>query len=1065
MYLKSLELFGFKSFPSKTVLRFGPGITVVVGPNGCGKSNVFDAIKWALGEQSPKSLRGTKMEDVIFNGTATTPPLNYAEVTLIFSNEDNYLPIEYKEVAVTRRLYRSGESQYFINRNLCRLKDIQDLFMGTGIGEYTYSFIEQGRVEMLLSYKPEEKRLIFDEASGIIKYKDKKKETLRKLKDTEENILRLDDIILEVKRQMNYLERQVEKAKKYNEIRQRLIDVEKNIAAMKTKELDGRIGALSNEIEHLKKKEKEKEENILQKSTDRDSIDREINQLRNGISEINSETVSYNSRIEGYLNHITINRQRIEEIKERLAILNNSEKESKERIALHKKRIEEGKDSLGSLDSQSQRLQEELANLIRLKEDRVIKIKDAKKDIAHKKELILQLEEKKTTLNNSLIELETHAKNILARKKRLTLDEARINNYLEEHKQQLASLEEILKTLENEFASLKENKSRLRRQLKEVNEQIEQQEQKLLEIEKTLVELRSYFEFLKDLKIKYDDFPLKKKVTLVFDEDPRDINKLIASLKGVEFRRIEFEGSYRYRAEIEAKIISLPEEELARRINLLIKEEEELKRSIEENKNTAQKIVSQIEEGENIITEKDNNLRDYLQRKDNLVESISRLEEEKILIEDELKEVTTEISSVEDRQKSIKEELSLVESRLDSTIRDLESSQNNTVVFGEEVNKFEIEIAKKDTEIKALQEQKESILTKLSLFEEEHARIEERIVSLDKEKRSLEDRKVNLNGEILELEKKIKEAREKIVVLNERKKEEEERLKELEDSFTLLQEALKQEENILEEIRNKIYNKRLETQKINFEKAKIVDYLKQVYNVEFILEEVSSNIPLSDLETERDKLKKRIDSLGEVNLVAIDEAKELNERYQFLTTQKEDLLSSKESLKKAIQKINRTSKEVFLETFNKIEEEFKKYFRFLFGGGRAQLVLLDKENILESGVEIEVQPPGKKLQSVSLLSGGEKALTAIALIFSIFKVKPSPLCVLDEIDAPLDEANVDRFNQLLVEFSPTSQFIVITHNKKTMSRADVLYGVTMEERGISKLVSVRFAQEETSPVK
>ncbi len=1065
MYLKSLELFGFKSFPSKTVLKFGPGITVVVGPNGCGKSNVFDAIKWALGEQSPKSLRGTKMEDVIFNGTATTPPLNYAEVTLIFSNEDNYLPIEYKEVAVTRRLYRSGESQYFINRNLCRLKDIQDLFMGTGIGEYTYSFIEQGRVEMLLSYKPEEKRLIFDEASGIIKYKDKKKETLRKLKDTEENILRLDDIILEVKRQMNYLERQVEKARKYNEIRQQLIDIEKKIATIKTKELNDKIGTLSNEIEQLKKKEKDKEDDISKKSVEEESIAKEINQMRKSVNEISSKVVSYESRIEGYFNHIAINRQRIEEIKERLTNLSNSERESKERIVLHKKRIEEEKNSLNSLDSQSQKLRSELDNLRRLKEDRAIKIKNAKKDIAYKKELVLQLEEKKTALNNSLIELETHTKSIFARKKRLTLDEARINNYLEDHRQQLASLEETLKTLENEFTSLKENKTRLRNQLKEMNEQIRQREQKLLEIEKTLVELKSYFEFLKDLKIKYDDFPLKKKVTLVFNEEPKDINKLIASLKGVEFRRMEFEGNYRYEAEVEAKIISLPEEELARRIDFLTREAEGLRNIIEESKNVAQKIVSQIEEGESIIAEKDNNLREYLQKRDNLNEGISRLEEEKNLIEDELKEVTKEISNAEEKQKSVKEELSLVESNLNSTISGLELSQNNTVVFSEEVNKFEIEIAKKDTEIKALQEQKESILTKLSLLEEESARIEERMISLDDEKRALNEREIDLANQILELETKVKETKERIEILTKGREKEEERLKELEDKLSLLQQSLKQEEGILEEIRNKIYNKRLEVQEINFEKAKIVDYLKQVYNVEFVAEEISYDISLSNLEAERDKLKKRMDSMGEVNLVAIEEAKELNERYQFLTTQKEDLLSSKESLKKAIQKINRTSKEVFLETFNRIEEEFKKYFRFLFGGGRAQLVLLDKENILESGVEIEVQPPGKKLQGVSLLSGGEKALTAIALIFSIFKVKPSPLCVLDEIDAPLDEANVDRFNQLLVEFSPTSQFIVITHNKKTMSRADVLYGVTMEERGISKLVSVRFAQEETSPVK
>jgi len=1064
MYLKSLELFGFKSFPLKTTLKFDSGVTVIVGPNGCGKSNVFDAIKWALGEQSPKSLRGSKMEDVIFNGTVNHPPLNYAEVTLVFSNEDNYLSIDYKEVAITRRLYRSGESQYFINRNMCRLRDIQDLFLGTGVGETSYSFIEQGRVEILLSYKPEEKRLIFDEASGIIKYKDKKKETLRKLKDTEDNILRLDDIIQEVQRQTRYLERQVDKAKKYSQIQEELIEAEKKMAVLRIKETEGKVNKLLEEISRLKEKEEQQKVSISQRASQKGETDLKIKEVQQSLENVNLEAITVNSHIESYNKHIEIDVQRIDEIAKRLEVLENSLSTTAQRADTHSARLEKEKSNLSSFDDQTRVLHSELSNLKESLQLKISQIQEAKKNIAKEKENILKWEEQKTTFNNSLIEIGAYLKNLLARKKRLSLDETRINNYLTEQNDKYKLINSEVESLKEEFDSLKGKKGALRVQLKETENLIEQLGQKEIETEKAIIELNSYLEFLKDLKIKYEEFPLKKKVTIIFDEEPKNINKLIVSLREVEFYSTEESGTLKYKADVEAKIISLPEEELERRILALTQELEETRRVVGDNKEKREQLNKEIDKEETVLSEKDKALRARLQEKETTEETIDRLNEEHSLLEEELFQCRRDIEEAEAKKASYENDISSVQNNLDEATTSLNVYQENIYSFSGEINNLEVDIAKKDAQIKASAEQKAALLTRISLLEDENKNILNSLAAMEDEKKEIVERRAVLENEIASLRERIGEEKNKIPSFNGQKDALSKKLNILEQNAADIAKALKKLEGELDTLRSDIYAKKLDIQKLDFEKSKITDYLKQVYNVDFVIEKEEIPAESIDVLSERkERLKKKIDSMGEVNLVAVNEFQELKERYDFLIYQKEDLITSKDSLRKAIQKINRTSKDIFLDTFNKIEDEFKKYFRFLFGGGRAQLVLLDKDNILESGVEIEVQPPGKKLQSVLLLSGGEKALTAIALIFSIFKVRPSPLCVLDEIDAPLDEANVDRFNQLLVEFSPSAQFITITHNKKTMSKADVLYGVTMEEKGISKLVSVRFAEKEIAP--
>jgi len=1062
MYLKSLDIFGFKSFPDKTLLTFDPGITVVVGPNGCGKSNVFDAIKWALGEQSPKSLRGAKMEDVIFSGTQTHAPLNYAEVGLTFNNEDNYLPIDYKEVVVARRLFRSGESQYFINKTPTRLKDIEELFMGTGIGESSYSFIEQGKVEALLSYKPEDKRLIFDEASGIVKYKDKKKETMKKLKEADDNILRLDDIISEVKRQTRYLERQVAKAKKYKEISVELIEIEKKLANIKIKDFQVKINSILEEVTSLQEKKNIKDKDIIDKNKFLDDLNNKLKEVKQELDNINGKVISTTSYIDNDANHININKQRVEELKFRIDNLNKTIEETKTRIALQEARIIEEKKSIESIDSDiinAQTLLQQAEEIRIKKEDQT---RDSKMKITSVKNSILHFEEKRIESSNALIELGAQIQNLFSRKKRLILDKTRIDNNLIERKESFDSLKGEVSSLKEQVDSLKGDKVSLNVQLKELDALLESYQSQVVEKEKVVVELASYLSFLQDLKMKYEEFPVSKNVTISFNEKPEKINKLIASLKNAEFREVNVDGNIVYQTQVEAKIISLPEEELTRRIDVLNEEVEQIKSLIAENKKSHQTLMEKIAQEEETILNMDSVLREKSLEETNLAEEMVRFEDELQIINTEYDECIDSINESESRKHSYETEVSALQDSLSSANQELDVNQEIVASCSDEIKKLEIDVSRTEAEIKGLGEHKESFYSKLSMLEEEKNNLLNRINSLDEEIKTSGLNVESLTEQVVNLEEKIIGDKQKIESLNKEKLDFETKISSLENEFYQSSKVVKDLEKDSEEISSHIYNRKLKIQTLDFEKAKIGDYLKQVYSVDFVVnEEQPIDVDMVALEENRDQIRKKLKSLGEVNLVAIDEFEELNTRFEFLNTQREDLLNAKDALKKAIQKINRTSKEVFLEVFNKIEEEFKKYFRFLFNGGRAQLILIDPDNVLESGVEIEVQPPGKKLQNVSLLSGGEKALTAVALIFSIFKVRPSPLCVLDEIDAPLDEANVDRFNMLLKEFSPIAQFIVITHNKRTMSRADVLYGVTMQEKGISKLVSVRFAEEKT----
>lgn len=1060
MYLKELEIFGFKSFPEKTVLKFNPGISVVVGPNGCGKSNLLDGLRWALGEQSPKSLRGTKMEDIIFNGTQNHPALSYAQVTLNFDNTDHYLPLEYDQVSISRRVYRSGEGEYFINKNQVRLKDIEALFMGTGIGESTYSFVEQGKIEIFVGNKPEEKRLIFDEASGIIKYKESKREALRNLDQAQENLLRIEDIFNEVKRQIKFLERQVQKAESYKNSRQELINIELKLATINLNDLKSRETNLGGEINTLSEQETSKINQLENEKNEATNLAGQYQELRKNLDETNNLIASLNTQVESAFAYIEVCRKRIVELQERNNNIETSKIAINERIQLANSRLEGEHNRLKEIETQLQEASINLEALL-LDKDNINKTNQEKEDnIDQIKGQILALESQKTNTHNSLIELQTQIVSLGKRQERLNHDRNRTQELLDKSANELTTLGIELKNKESALEIIRQEKDNLFNRHESLLANKETIKNKIIEQDKDLVESIAYYEFLKDLRVKYDTFSSKRNITIIFNEEPKDINKIVASLTGIQFNQ---EGQV-YKAQVEAKVICFQETQLEEQIQLLRKNisdsKEELSRLEEDLKFAKEGLNAKLKD----LEDKELDRLNWLSKIDNTNAQYQRLNDELSLIVEELNSLQTEMNNGQARQEQLNLEENNLSSQLDSVRLNLVSLQNETQVTTDRIQQIDIEIARKEEYRQALNRDKENLNSKILVLEEDRITNIKYLEDISSESEENLKRINSWEEELSKLNISIEEKKAQVSqhINNRHYLDEQEKnfLNVLEEKKKLIADL----EVSLEEIKTQTYNKKIEFQSLEYEKNKITDYLKQVYELDFtpvVLNEGGEDVNL--LNEEREKLKKRLKSLGEVNLACFDEFSELKKRQDFLDKQRQDLVDAKENLKKAINKINHTCRELFINTFTKVEEEFKNNFRYLFGGGKAKLILLDPENILESGVEIEVQPPGKKLQNVTLLSGGEKALTATALIFAIFKVRPSPLCVLDEIDAPLDEANVGRFNSLLKDFASSSQFLVITHNKRTMSIGDVLYGVTMQEKGVSKIVSVKLSQEEAKP--
>lgn len=1071
MYFKKLEISGFKSFAGKTVLHFEPGITAVVGPNGCGKSNVFDSIRWCLGEQSIKSLRGSKMEDVIFNGTESALPQNVAEVSLTISNEAKILPIDYEEVTISRRLYRTGESEYLINNNSVRLKDVNEMLMGTGIGAESYSLVEQGKIDLVISSRPEDRRLVFDEATGVSRYKAKKKEAMKKLEETDNNLLRVNDILTEVKRQINSIERQANKARRYKEFFDKLKDLEIKYS---TYELRALFADLELTCEMLKNAQSE-EHKLNQELQNFDNKlmnqQRELQELDAKHAELKNEITGLENNNDRNRQHINLNQDRIIDLEKHARLLEAQKEQLKEKINSHEKSIKELSDQLLNLAdnnlNKEQDLQEKEARFNAL----ILEIESLTNESKSLKQRTFEISLSETQANNQLNEINSSLHTDASRLRRLETEKLKTEEEnsellknIESINKEIASQKDSLRALLEKVGILKNEHTREQCALKETDDT-------LRKLENEKLSLLSQIEFLKALKNRYNDMPDAENGILEINKLPEGpISGVIAHAKETNFN----EEKHLYRISCELKFISFDADKLYARIEEVDRDTERLKALKSEKEQDLARISDDLAKLENHGQEEKISLSNKEAIRLNLGGNARRIGDELSVIELEISEINEQLKSDREKEGHLREELSNIKQE----VGHIETKIiENTNKINEDIPQKEsllVEIAQLKTELSNQKSKEESLQKNLAFF---NGNLKE-----DKETFSLHEKEISeslkkvdeLNDEMASLESTINENEDKIQEkTNEFNKLSSMRIEEI-NSIDFTRKQIIDLEEKADKIKEDCHRFQMQEQEFNFKLTSIKGRILQTYGIEIektpLREEELQGLNIETMKEEISALKEKVSSFGTVNLVAIEELEELKNRHDFLAQQQNDLYGAKDSLQKAIIKINRTTRKMFLETFQMVAEEFKNYYKLLFGGGEARLYLLDEEDVLESGIEIICRPPGKKLQNITLLSGGEKALSAIALIFAIFKTKPSPFCVLDEIDAALDESNIDRFSRMLSDFSKTSQFIVITHNKKTISRSNVIYGVTMEESGISKIVSVKLhessaRQQEEQPLR
>lgn len=1052
MYLKKLELLGFKSFMEKTILNFEPGITAVVGPNGAGKSNIFDAMRWVLGEQSVKALRGSQMEDVIFNGTDKREPLGMAEVTLTFDNLQKFFPVEHEEVAITRRIFRSGESEYLLNKTQVRLKDILDLLMGTGIGAESYSLIQQGKIDLILSSRPEDRRLVFDEASGITKYKSQKKDALRKLEETEQNLLRANDIITEVKRQISSLERQANKARRYKEVFEELKTKEVKTASLEKRVLQQQKDQIIDKLGSLEKDETALIEKVTGFESKISESQAQIRSLENTIMAAKDEILNLENSLLRNSERVDFNSEKIKELEENKGLLKTQIQESGERLKVDEQKIKELKSAYTNIH---QLIDEKTSCLEKTKlelEGRELSIKESLEAIQNAKMKIMEFAAKIADSKNQINDLNAKSQIHHARKKRLELEKAKITEEKASADDNLAVLTAELKAMEDNFSRLALDIAAMKNELLTHQEELTQANKQIEALEKQSLTLESNREFLEKLKTKYDDIGESMNAVLYLDKPPaQKVTGLVIKIKEA-LTELKLSG--------EAKPIDLDTTRITEEIN-------RVQEKISALRKFKASLQSKIEELSNKITNHEQNLRAQeitLANKkvshQNASEIAAKIMEERDIIAIELDDIAQEIKGIEIEAAALDSILSTLIAEQAQAEGLITSSQESITRDAGAKEKLMVIITQSKTELEALNKRIDSDRSTIETLESAYQRGIENLTRLQTEEAGSDEKQKALEAEISDLNNRTEEAKINLQAKKDTLEENEEKYKNLSGDILSVVKAIELSRKELDALKNELHKLQLQDKDVEFRYSAIRERMMSAYKIDLdTLPEETQELAADNLGSEIEALKARLDSYGTVNLVAIEEYDELKKRYDFLTQQQNDLITAKESLLEAIAKINRTTKKMFMETFEKICEEFRNYFRMLFNGGDSRIFLIDEQDPLESGIEIICRPPGKKLQNVLLLSGGEKSMSAIALLFAIFKVKPSPFCVLDEIDAALDEANVDRFGTVLQDFAKQSQFIFITHNKKTISNADIMYGITMEESGVSKIISVKFTEK------
>jgi len=1049
MYLKKLELYGFKSFANKTEFVFESGVTAIVGPNGCGKSNIADAIKWVLGEQSAKSLRGLEMKDVIFNGTVVKEPVNFSEVTLTLSNHSKVLPLDYEEVTIARRLFRSGESEYLLNKTVVRLKDIAELLMGTGIGVDNYFLMEQGKIDLILSSKPEERRAIFEEASGITKYKSKKREALNKLEATEANLLRLNDIISEVQRQINSIERQAAKARRYKKHFERLKELELCVSRVEFDGLEKQRVKFKEDVDKLKENQAALSAKVELVSSEIKAVRQELEAVDNTMSEIRSSAVSTDNALFRAKERIQLNNERVEG-------LNNSMLDLTEHLKLSVAKSEDLRTQVGQLTKERDSFSFEKTakeNSLKEKQDLLVSleksIEEAQAKIAGAKSQVLEKTNNHAKAKNELAKIAANSAGALNRLKRLEVEKQNCLTALSQCKEKLSIAEE---QLDQQASKVKEAQTSVQMSDAEFkNIQLESQnlDQAYDTTQNELSVAQSRAVLVRDMLEKYQGFEDSTRAFLSdTDIDTKawygHIRALISDLNACIENRDMLSS-------------------LAGKLQAIADEKSKNDLAMSEFKASLSALNEQL-------TKEHIELANKQAVKIHSDEEFAKLKEEFSVVELELDDISEEMGHLKQEDNSIKVHIEIAEKELNELTEFINSNQNWVQANFKEKEAALVEVAKTRAELESFNQRyadlennlavlTESLERENALYQSRSREIEDskiKITTLQQEVQQFSLDSANLLAKKSSIEKELND------IVNKRR--------EVASGIQDKEAGYEKMQKDLQDIAGQIYSNETEANQIVFRQQRLQDRINQSYKIDLgsyklliqhdpQTQENPVEFNVDSARTEIEELRAKLDSTGSVNLDAVSEETELHERFNTMVSQRDDLLKAKENLLDVISKINKTTKDLFLDTFNKVQVEFRNFFKLLFGGGDTELFLVDEQDVLESGIEIVAKPPGKRLQNISLLSGGEKTMTALALLFAVFKIKPSPFCLMDEMDAPLDEANIDRFSRVLQEFTKSSQFIIITHNKKTIAIADVMYGITMEESGISKVVSVRFGEK------
>ncbi len=1177
MYLKCIEVHGFKSFANKIRFEFHNGITGIVGPNGSGKSNVADAVRWVLGEQKVKSLRSGSMQDVIFSGTENRKPLGYAMVAITLDNSDHKLATSYEEVTVTRKLYRSGESEYLINGTTCRLRDINELFYDTGIGKEGYSIIGQGQIDRILSGKPEERRELFEEAAGIVKFKRRKNMSLKKLEDERQNLLRVNDILSELEKQVGPLERQSEKARVYLKKRDELKGYDINVFLMETERIKKQLTELEEKLNVATSQQQEEEASYEKMKGQQEQLEQDQDETEALLSDSRDQLNKTNLLKQQLENQISLLEEQIKS-----AIANDERYE--DRSETIKTEVRNRQDDLAKLDEEEQQIQaetqamkdEENGGLRELTElqDEIQKLMRSVEDM--KNEIIGVLGDRANT--------QAQVQRFDTMMEQITVSRSRINQVIIENESNILESEEMLKGYENELKEVSEKIIEMNDQQKSYEERIKElqglisrQSEKLRNGQSAFHREQSRLESLRNLTERYDGYgnsirrvmdnkknnpgllgvvadiikvqkeyevaieiALGGSIQNIVTSDEETAKRMIEYLKKNRFGRATFlpltnirnrdngirqevlrepgvlgaasqlvtvEDKYRVLAEsllgrtvvtkdlnhatalarkyrqslrivtLDGELInpggSLSGGAFKNNSNLLSR-----RREIEELEQNVAKLRTELAELESATESLRDERTELYQKSDLLSEDLKiyfvkqntakmnvnqthamlqSFEEAVTAARLEMIDLEKQVSEIDNDKDSIHMELESSESLEKSLNQKIEEEQEKLLALRKEEEEKRSASQEAKVKLASMEQRSEFIVLN-------RQRVQEEIQKLAEEEREIQQNRENTKQEIETKKTSIQDLRQSIQDSSDLFEEIESEINEYTEKKNQLSRTLRKlihdREDLsksLSDLGKEIY--RLENQKENLENAsdKQINYMWEEYELTYNMARELRNEEMTDLSEMKKKIseiKGEIRKLGSVNVNAIEEYKEVSERYEFLKTQHDDLIEAEAALVKIIDELDFAMRKQFKEQFKLIASEFDKVFKELFGGGKGTLELMDDEDVLEAGISIIAQPPGKKLQNMMQLSGGEKALTAISLLFAIQNLKPSPFCLLDEIEAALDDSNVTRFAQYLHKLTNHTQFIVITHRRGTMTAADRLYGITMQEKGVSTLVSV-----------